>query len=199
MISGLDDRIAAAFGDGVNSEELKALIAEAEAAALASGEAAEQARERALDPALTANAVAEARRRMEDSAFRRDRLQTAVTRLQDRLWEVKAQEENQRRWIAYEKARAERDKLAAELQAIYPLFEAQLRDLLPRIAANDAQIENIVNRRLPSGAERLLVAELAARDLAGFVINSFDVPRIIQSLRLPAFRSDGRPYAWPRY
>ncbi len=91
-----------------------------------------------------------------------------------------------------------RYKLAAELQAIYPLFEAQLRDLLPRIAANDAQIENIVNRRLPSGAERLLVAELAARDLAGFVINSVDVPRIT-NMRLPAFRFDGHDrYAWPR-
>ena len=58
----LDDRIAAAFVDGVTSENLKVVIAEAQAASLASGEAADHARERALDPALTAKAVAEARR-----------------------------------------------------------------------------------------------------------------------------------------
>ena len=68
---------------GVTSESVKVLIVEAEAASLASGEAAEQARQQALDPALTANDVAAARRQMEDAAFRRERLQTAVTRLQD--------------------------------------------------------------------------------------------------------------------
>ncbi len=97
-----------------------------------------------------------------------------------------------------EQAKTERDKLAAELKAIYPPFEAQLRDLLPRIAANDAQIENIVNRRLPSGAKRLLVAELVARELGGFIVNSVDVPRIT-NMRLPAFQVDGHDrYAWPR-
>ena len=194
----LDDRIAAAFRDGVKSDDVKALIAEVEAASLTSGEAAEQARSRALDPALTANDVAEARRQMDDAAFRRERLQTAVTRLQDRLKEVRAQEEDQRRWIAYEKAKAERDKLAEELKAIYPAFEAQLRDLLPRIAENDIEIEYINDRARPMGADRLLVAELVARDLRGFASNSGDAPRITKTLRLPAFQFDRHdPYAWP--
>ena len=38
---------------------------------------------------------------MEDAAFRRERLQTAVTQLHMRLQQVKDQEENDRRWIAY--------------------------------------------------------------------------------------------------
>ena len=194
----LDDRIAAAFRDGVKSDDVNVLIVEAETASLASGEAAEQARGRALDPALTANDVAEARRQMEDAAFRRERLQTAVTRLQNRLKEVRGQEENQRRWLAYEKAKAERDKLAAELKATYPPFEAQLRDLLQRIAESDKYIEDIINHSLPSGAERLLVAELVARGLRGFVDNSADVARITRQLRLPAFQFDRHdPYAWP--
>src|SRR5688500_2326548 len=85
----LDDRIAAAFGDGANSAEVANLIEETEAAAVASAEAAEGARTRALDPALSANAVAQARRDMEDAAFRRERLQTALARLKERLEQVR--------------------------------------------------------------------------------------------------------------
>ena len=133
----LDDRIAAAFADGVKSESLKVLIVEAEAASLASGEAADHARERALDPALTAKAVAEARRQMEDAVFRRERLQTAVSRLKDRLKEVRAQEEDQRRWATYQKLEAERNKLAAELKAIYPSVENQFGKLIVKIEANE--------------------------------------------------------------
>jgi hypothetical protein len=196
--SDLDKRIAAAFGDGVTSEHVKELIVEAEAASVASGEGAERARERALDPTLTAKVVAEARREMEDSAFRRERLENAVTRLRDRLNVVLADEEDERRLIAYEKVKSERDKLAAELKAIYPPFEAQLRDLMPRIEANDREID-YVNRHTPRGANGLSGAEQVARGLRGFVEKGVDVPRITQRLRLPAFQYDQfEPYAWPR-
>ncbi len=191
----LDDRIARAFSDAVTSGDVKSLIVEAETASLASGEAAERARDRALDPALTANDVAEARRQMDDAEFRCDRLQTAVVRLRDRLQEVIVQEEDQRRRIAYEKAEAKRDKLAAELKAIYPAIETPLRELLTRIVASDREIEYI-NRHLPAGAERLLVAELIARGLGGFPRNG---TRITEELCLPAFEFDQHDsYAWPR-
>jgi hypothetical protein len=81
------------------------LIEEAEAAALSSGEAAEQARKRALDPALSASDVAVARREMDDAGFRRERLQTAVTKLRERLEEVRTDEEDQRRRVFYEKVK----------------------------------------------------------------------------------------------
>jgi hypothetical protein len=136
---------------------------------------------------------------MEDAAFQRDRLQTATTRLRERLQEVRAQEEDYRRRLAYEEAKAERDQLAAELARVYPPMEAQLADLLARIKASDERIERINDRGLPSGAERLLVAELVARGLRGFVENSVDVTRITNQVRLPAFRySQFEPFAWPR-
>jgi len=69
-----------------------------------------------------------------------------VSRLRDRLQEVPARD--QRRQIAYEKA--DRDRLAAELKAVYPPMEAQLRDLLARPAANDREIEHINAPALPS-------------------------------------------------
>jgi hypothetical protein len=90
-MTSLDERIAAAFVDGATSSTVADLIAEAEAAGVTSGETAEVARIRALDPTLAAADVAAARREMEDAFFRRDRMQEAVRRLGDRLREVKAQ------------------------------------------------------------------------------------------------------------
>ena len=112
--SGLGDartgeRIAAAFADGATSTEVAERIKEAEAMSVASEEAAEQARTRALDPALSPAEVAEARRQMEDAAFRRDRMQVAVQKLGERLKERQWREENQRRQTAYDKVKAERD------------------------------------------------------------------------------------------
>jgi hypothetical protein len=195
-----DDRIAAAFSqNGMKSGHVKVLLAETEAAAVAAGEAAERSRQRALDPALRANAVVEARREMQDAEFQHQRLQTATSALQKRLKEVRAKEEDQRRWIAYEKLKAERDKLAAELKASYPAIEARLGQLIAMIEQNDRDIEYVRTQAWPTGAERLVSAELVARDLEAFRVNQQDVVRITRELCLPAFKHDPhRPYAWPR-
>jgi hypothetical protein len=73
------------------------LIKHTNVAAKSAAELAEQARTRALDPALPGNVVTEARRVMDDAAFRRDRLLAAVTKLGERLEQLKDQEENERR------------------------------------------------------------------------------------------------------
>jgi hypothetical protein len=139
---------------------------------------------------------------MEDAAFRRDRLQTAVTRLRERLEQVKAKEEDQQRQLVYERVKAERDKLAAELAEIYPAFANKLADLFQRIVANDREVEYINGHALPSGAERLLVVELIARNLEGFGKSLGNIvirtPRITGELCLPTFEySAHHPYAWP--
>ena len=192
----LDDRILAAFRnrDGVKSGDVKALLAETEAAAVAAGEAAERARGRALDPALSAGDVTAARREMDDAAFRCERLQIAVTRLKERLREVKAL-----RWNIYKRVKAERDLLAAELKANYPGIESQLGQLITKIVANDREIEFVNAQALPTGAERLRSAELVAREVDAWRVNQTDVVRITRELCLPAFKHDPhRPYAWPR-
>src|SRR5256885_1137105 len=81
---------------------------------------------RALDPLSPPSDVDAARREIEEAAFRRERLQIAGARLRERLTEVQAQEEDARRLLGYDKARAERDRLAAELRALYPNVAAQL-------------------------------------------------------------------------
>jgi hypothetical protein len=194
----LDDRIAAAFRDGAQSLAVEQLIREAEAEAAASTEAAEQARARALDPALAPAEVAEQRRAMEDVAFRRDRLTVAAARLAERLQELRAAEVDERRRVVYEAAAATRDALAEELRREYPILAEKLVDLVRRLDASDRQIERINTRALPSGAQRLGSAELAARDLRSFVDGTANVPRIAREVRLPAFEFSRRsPYAWP--
>jgi hypothetical protein len=136
---------------------------------------------------------------MENAAFRRDRLEVAVTKLRERLKAVKAQEENDNRQAAYAKAITVRNDLAKELREVYPPLATQLADLMSRITVSDREIEHINARALPAEAVRLLVAELVARGLRGFVENSVEAVRITRDLRLPAFRFDQHdPYAWPR-
>jgi hypothetical protein len=139
---------------------------------------------------------------MDDAAFARDRLSAAVPRLQKRRKELLAAEEDARRWVAYERAKVERDRLE-ELARVYPPIAEQLAELAARVDANDKQIDVINNHACPSGAERLRVAELVARGIPGFSFAPalyVEVPRITKELRLPAFEYSGhsRAYAWPR-
>jgi len=194
----LDQRVAAAFLDAATSSGVAALIAEAEAAVVASEQDAEAARTRALDPTLAAPAVAAARREMEDGFFKRDRMLEAVRRLGERLGEVKRQEEQESHREAYAEALAQRDVLAAELVETYPRLAGQLADLAARVCENDKVIEH-VNRNLPDGKKSLANAELLARHLKHFFDGTADIPKITTHMRLPAFKYAGlNPYTWPR-
>jgi hypothetical protein len=123
----------------------------------------------------------------------------AVSRLRERLTQVQAAEEDDRRRAAYEEARAERDELAAELDRVYPPLAAQLADLLGRLRASDDRIEHMNAHALPRGCGPPLVAELVARELDGFVRDLVNIPRIVRRVQLPAFQYDTHaPYAWPR-
>jgi hypothetical protein len=71
---------------------------------------------------------------------------------------VRSQEEDARRRVAYDRAKVERDKLAAEFAKVYPGVVQQLADIVARMAENDAEIERINAHAMPSGADRLLVS-----------------------------------------
>jgi hypothetical protein len=124
---------------------------------------------------------------LDDAAFRRDRLQAATGKLRERLAQLKYQEENARRQVVYDKAKAVRDELAKELADVYPAFAQKLAELLPRIVANDREIEYINCHALPRGADRLLVAELKARGLPGWVVNGLQTHSITGQLYLPSW------------
>jgi hypothetical protein len=95
------------------------------------------------------------------------------------------------------------DDYQSQASVLLPTFccrpSGKLQDLGLSRSGNDREIEYVNNHARPSGAERLLVAELIARGLEGFVKNSVRTPRITEELCLPAFEhSAHQPYAWPR-
>jgi hypothetical protein len=195
----LEERIEASLVNGVIPDDIVALIREVEAVAHSLGVAAEEANIIACSTVRSTAEKREARRLVEDAASQRERLQSEIADLRERLDEVRKQEEDKRRWPAYEQAKATRDKLAAELRDIYPGIEQKLRELLPRIAENDREIEYINAHALPNGGKRLLEAELVARGLPGFFEDGVHTPRIVTDLRVPAWERDPHePYAWPR-
>ena len=98
--------------------------------------------------------------------------------------------------MAYDKAEAVRDGLAKELADLYPAFAQKLVELLVRVVVNDREIDYINNHALPRGADRLLVAELKARGLPGWVVNNVEAPRITDQLRLPPWQPRSN-YLWP--
>ena len=191
----LDARITAAFTDGAKSNDVANLIKDAEHGAASASDRAEQARNHALDPTLSGSELKDARKCMDDAAFKRDRLQAALGKLRERLAELKDQEENACRQVAYDKAEAVRDELAKELADLYPSFAQKLVELLVRVAVNDGEIDYINNHALPKGADRLLVAELKARGLP-WVVNNVETPRITNQLCLPPWQPRSN-YLWP--
>ena len=80
----LDTRIARAF-NGADSGEIAATLEQATAAIATAATEAEQARQRALDPLVTAGELAAARTAMDDARFLHERLTAAVSRLRQRL------------------------------------------------------------------------------------------------------------------
>ena len=85
----LDARIAAAFANGARSTDVAVLIKDTEHAAASASDMAEQARNHALDPTLSGSELKDARKCMDDAAFRRDRLQAAMGKLRERLAQLK--------------------------------------------------------------------------------------------------------------
>jgi hypothetical protein len=191
-MNNLDARIAAAFSDAVKSADVEALIKAAEAASLAADEDAERARSRALAPTMQRSGVIEARRKMDDAAFERDRMRVAAAKLRERLAELRDQEENSRRQVAYDEAAAARDEVAKQLAEFYPGLAEKLSGLLARLVRSDYDL-GLVNAKLPKGAPRLERAEFVAKDIVGRPIVGFVS---VTECYLPPWTPHS-PHRWP--
>jgi hypothetical protein len=149
---------------------------------------------RAHDPIASPDPV-KARAAMEEAAFTRDRLRTALPRLHARLKVMEAAEYLARWEPEYERVKAVRDALAAEMQEIYPPAVAQLADLFRRAAECDRECSRINGSAPNNEHRRLLRVELTARGVEALL--QPDV-WIAEMLRLPFFWRDSGPiYAWP--
>ena len=110
----MEVRLAAAFTDVATSGDVARLLVEVEAAAGAAETAAETARVRALDPLLSSDGVAVARREMDDAAFKRDRLKVAAAKLAERVEVLKALEAERHARAEHKRVLTERNRLAEE-------------------------------------------------------------------------------------
>ena len=89
--------VSALADEAITSAKLSALLTEVEGAITAADKAANEARTKALDP--TNVDFAAARREMDDTDFRRDRLKAALPKLQrryQRVWDQECYD----RWLA---------------------------------------------------------------------------------------------------
>jgi hypothetical protein len=137
---GLDVRIAAAFGEHAQSDDVRRLLADVEAAAKEAEAEAEEARAQALDP-LVGDVIA-ARRQMDDAAFRRDRLIEAAKRLGVRIDELKALEKERAQRAEHERVSAERSRLAEEIERMAEPM-VQIAHLVRQIDLCDREIGRV--------------------------------------------------------
>jgi hypothetical protein len=187
----LEARIASAIEDEATSGDILALIKETEAAVSTISVSINDANVIADSAVRSIAEKRDARDFIAHATRERDRLQSEIAVLCERLQEVRAEEKAEGLRPMYKRVKAERDRLAAELADGYPQFARWLADLLPRMVANDREIEYLNASTLPSDCNRLSLAEEVAR---GGRISA----RIVTDLRLPAWESDARePYAWP--
>src|SRR5262249_37922419 len=94
-------------------------------------------------------------REIYDGAFRRDRVQESVRRLNQRHKDLRRQEHQSRLRADFDAAIAERDALAAEVAEVYPPLVANLAGLMARISATTwSSSASIVRdcRTMPSGS-----------------------------------------------
>jgi hypothetical protein len=148
----LDDRIASAFtDDSMTSIALAGLLAEAEAALMAAKDAAETARSKALDPTLPVSELSAARRAIDDTNFRRDRLEAATQRLADRLERLKVLEIDQRRKSACDAANRDRAAILDDLARLEPAVR-EFAAVVARIGPCDQATRRLVLARQPGQA-----------------------------------------------
>jgi hypothetical protein len=199
VMTTLEQKIASALADdSITSTALAELINEVEIAIVVADKAAEEEREKALDPLASPDA-AKARAALADAEFCRDRLRTVLPRLQQRFSEARSEEEYARWVVDYEEVKTKRDALVEELREIYPAIEENLTDLLLRIETCDREAKR-VNSAKPFDAKEangdgrwLLETELVARGLDHFRIHDL---QIMRDLKLPKFEA-GAQLAWP--
>ncbi|MCQ1778244.1 hypothetical protein NOJ05_13635 [Neorhizobium galegae] len=189
MKSDLETRIADAFGADLSSQQLSDLLAEVARADADAKAASERANETALDPTTRPEAVAQARKDMEDADFRRRRLQRATEKLTIAKDDATSREQAAARKAERDEAAAECEQLAKDL-AEYEELAGKIAALMVRVRASN---ERFGGRGL---------AEQKARSMpeSWQVNHEFTWPQLVGAVRLPKFRRDGtnHGYLWPQ-
>jgi hypothetical protein len=135
----LEQKIAVALGDGqIASADLQKLISETEQA-LAEAEATARAeRKKALDPIASPD-FEKAEQLVWSAQLRRERMQSSLSQLCQRLANVETAETRTRWEARHDAAKVKRDALPKEFAELYPKLTAQLCDLFHRASPIDRE------------------------------------------------------------
>ncbi|APO67251.1 hypothetical protein IE4872_CH01609 [Rhizobium gallicum] len=190
----LETRIADAFDSQLSSKQIADLLAEVAQADAEAKAASDGANETALDPATRPDAVAKARKEMEDADFRRLRMERATLKLGEMKAEAIERERKDAAARELSAALVERDRLVKDLQEYEP-HALKIVELLKRLEASDRRI------KAASAGQWNESAESIARNAGqGWGVNvDPTLPRLLDGVRLPKFRRDGtiNGYLWP--
>lgn len=190
----LDERITTALTGEPRSDDIAALIQDAESALHDADDDIERHGERSLDPLCPAEEAVQAREAFTAAHLARDRLITALPRLRAKLKEARAAEYAVQWQAEYERAEAKRNDLARELADVYPAAVARLIDLFWRIRETDEELYAI-NSAAPNGKRRLQRVERHALELPDDFGNTSP---LVDRAQLPAWSGD-RTMAWPPF
>jgi len=177
----VEQRVTAALNNSnVGSDELIELITVVEAAAQAAAAAAKVAREHALDiAALPAadKAVAD----IAASELLRDRLNTALPKLQDKLNAALAHERRERWLEDCNRVRARRDAVSARLTTAYRSAVEQLLAAFKEVEETDKEVDRLNGAAPDDVGLRLASVELHARELDQFTTSN---PSVLEETHL---------------
>jgi multidrug efflux pump subunit AcrA (membrane-fusion protein) len=189
----IETRIADAFDAQLSSKQLSALLVEVAQADQDAKLASEKANETALDPATRPDAVAKARKDMEDADFRRLRMERATAKLTELRDGALEREKSEARSAEQAAAIIERDQLVKDLEE-YAILAPKIATLLSRLQAN--------NNRLEKTGGWIDRAEPIARHADQSIVHTHDsrLPGLLMGVKLPKFRKDGtiHGYLWPQ-
>lgn len=194
MKPDLETRIADAFGATLSSKQIAELLAEVGQADADAKTASERASETALNPATRPDAVAQARKEMEDADFRRLRMERATLKLGEMKTEAIERERKDAASRELSAAISERDQLVKELPEYEP-HALKIVELLQRLDANDRRLKAASVGQWNESAE-----SIARNAGQGWGVNiDPTLPRLLDGVRLPKFRRDGtiNGYLWP--
>jgi ClpP class serine protease len=172
--TSIADRASVALKKTMPSEEADALLKQVRREALGMKGKVEAARAASLDPhASTAQAQAR-RAEAADLQFEADRLGAIDTALAKRVDELRQAEEYARQQFAHDAALKERDELAADIAAEYPVIVRRLTELVKRINDSDDRCKRVGIYESAEALGRGIPANF--RDLRG------PLPRIAETL-----------------
>ncbi|KAB0676710.1 hypothetical protein [Aureimonas leprariae] len=189
MAAILIDRIRTALCSG-QSAGLPALLEEADAAVTAAKALDTASWKRALDPLLSDEEIAAARKAGEDAAFEAERMAEAAKLLRAALDRFRADEEQDRRQAVYDDAIAKRDAAAEKLKA-YPELANAIGAILEEVVAADNAVL-MARSQMPNGVAGIADVDTVAR---GRPSNSLTMQ--LANIKLPALRH-GAPDIWGR-